>query len=172
MAKCLRIDDFADISVNINAESIPDPQEALNEAVRILRYECNVDKDDITEKQYQHKKQGETEKIFSEIRAYEPKDKYSHVFVKLKIFIEMKPAKNEEYDYVGDIEVNGTARVRTHYPQESWLQQSILWHAFRTFYEKMIYGDIKQVFIEDCNKYMRKIRDGLKSYFDMLPVIQ
>lgn len=172
MPPYLRIDDFGDISVNMDVESIPDPQEAYNEIIDILRYDCNIGKDDITEKQYQHEKDGDTEKIFSEIRAYEPKDKYTHVYVKIKIFIEMTPAKHEDYDYVGDLEVNGTARVRTHYPQDNWLQQSMLWHAFRTFYEKMIYSDIKQVFIEDCNKYMRRVRDGLKSYFDMLPTIQ
>ncbi len=172
MGKYLRIDDFGDVEVSLNAEDIPDPQEAYNEIIRILRFECNISVDDITEKQYQHEKHGDTEKIFSEIRAYEPKDKYTHVFVKIKIFIEMTPAKHNEYDYVGDIEVSGTARVRTHYPQETWVQQSMLWHAFRTFYEKMIYGDIKQVFIDDCNKYMRKVRDGLKSYFNMLPTIQ
>ncbi len=172
MPQKLRIDDFSDVDLQINAKSVPNPQEAYNEVIRILRFDCDIDIDDISENQYEHEISGETEMIFSEIRAREPKDEYSHVYIKVKVYIEMRPAKSDEYDYVGDIEISGSGRVRTDYPQQNWLQKSILWHAFRAFYEKVIYGDVKQVFINDANEYMRKLRDGLKGYFDMLPTIK
>ncbi len=168
----MRIDEFGDVGVQLEAENVPDPPEAYNEVMRILRFECDIGKGDIQENQYQHEKDGDTERIFSEIRAYDPKGKFSFIYVKVKIFIEMKPAKHEDYDYVGDIEVNGSARVRTHYPQESWFQQTILWHAFRVFFEKVLYNDVRQVFLNECDEYMMYIRDGLKSYFDMLPTIK
>ncbi|MFP4116108.1 MAG: hypothetical protein ACLFTQ_02785 [Candidatus Aenigmatarchaeota archaeon] len=172
MAKVLRIDDFSDVELSIKSSGIPNPQGIYTEVVDILRMECNINENDINEKKYSHEKQRDTEVVSSEIRAYKGLDKFSKLYFKIKIFIEMKPAKAEEYDYVGDVEIRGTGRVRTEYPQENWLQQSILWHAFRVFYEKLIYGDVKEVYIQKCNKYMRILRDDVKSYFDMLPTVR
>ena len=65
------------------------------------------------------------------------------------------------------MEIKGT--VETSYPQKTALQQSILWDAFRAFYEKAIYGDLREEYMEDCRKYVIRLRDGIQGFLDLLP---
>lgn len=168
----LRIEDSSDIEILLRPKNIPNPQDVYTEFVDILRMRCNIDKDDINEKKYEHEKKGETESIYVEVESFKPLDKFSQIVIEADITIDMRPASGEEYDYVGDLEIDVEGNVRTEYPQESALQKSILWHAFRVFYEKVLYGDIKENYMKKCNKYMRRIRDELKSYFDLLPTVK
>lgn len=168
----LRIKDSSDIEVHLNPKNIPNPQDAYNEFVDVLRTQCGIDSDDINEEEYEHERKGEVEIISVEIEAVKPLDKFSKIVIEADMDIEMRPASGEEYDYVGDLNIDVEGEVRTEYPQESMLQKSILWHAFRVFYEKVLYGDVKENYMKTCNKYMRTIRDELKSYFDLLPTIR
>lgn len=168
----LRIEDSSDIEVHLRPKNIPNPQDAYNEFVDILIMRCNLEKNDINEKKYEQERKGKTEIVHTEIEAFKPLDKFSKIVIEAEIDIEMTPAQGEEFDYVGDLEIEVEGKVRTEYPQESALQKSILWHAFRVFYEKVLYGDVKENYMDKCDKYMRTVRDELKSYFDMLPTIK
>lgn len=167
----LRFEEGADIEPHIRRKNVPNPQKAYNEIVDILMMRCDIDKDDIDEGKYEHSREGETEIIHSEIEAVKPFDKFSEVVIEVELDIEMRPVKGEEYDYVGDLEVELKGKVRTDYPQENILQKSMIWHAMRVFYEKLLYNDVKEVYKNKVNKYVRILRDDLKSYFDMLPTI-
>lgn len=168
----LRIEDTSDIDVLLRPTNIPNPQDAYNEYVEILMLRCNIDKNHINEVRYQHDRQGDVEIIRSKIKAFKPMDKFSELYFKAKFKIEMRPSKSEEYEYVGDLRIDVEGRVRTEYPQKSAIQRSLIWHAFRAFYEKVLYGDVKENYMRKLNKYMRTIRDELKSYFDLLPTIR
>lgn len=168
----LRIEDKSHIKVHLRPKNIPNPQDAYNEIVDILVMRNNFGKNDIREQKYEHEMHEDSEVIRAEIRAYKPKDRFSYIYIKTNMKIEMRPTENEEYDYVGDLEVRSTGKVRTEYPQKSAFQRSILWHAFRAFYEKVLYGDVRQNYMNECDEYMRVLRDELKSYFDMLPTIR
>lgn len=167
----LRIEDSADIEPHIRRKNVPNPQDAYDEIISILIDDCSIGRDHINEEIYDHSKKGEVETIHTEIEAVKKFDKFSKDVVKIEMDIEMKPVRDEEYDYVGDLEIEIEGKVRTEYPQNNAIQKSMVWHAFRTFYEKVLYGDIKKVYMKKCNGYMRKLRDGLKSYFNMLPTV-
>ncbi|MFP4045822.1 MAG: hypothetical protein ACLFS3_02070 [Candidatus Aenigmatarchaeota archaeon] len=167
----LRVEESSDIEPHIRRKNVPNPQDAYDEIISILIDDCNISKSDINEEMYEHEKRGEVEVVHSKIEAVKKFDKFSKDVVKIEMDIEMKPVRGEEYDYVGDLEIEIEGKVRTDYPQDNAVQKSMLWHAFRTFYEKVLYGDIKKVYMKKCDKYMRQLRDGLKSYFDMLPTV-
>ncbi|MFB6215497.1 MAG: hypothetical protein ABEJ72_00785 [Candidatus Aenigmatarchaeota archaeon] len=164
----LSFEESSDHSPHLHKKGIPNPQEAYNEVVNILTMRCGFDKSDVDEKKYKHSREGDMETVHSEISATKSLDKYSKVVIDVEMDIKMKPVQGEEFDYVGDLEVDINGKVKTEYPQDSMFQRSILWHAMRVFYEKFLYNDVKNVYKDKVNSYVRTLRDDLKSYFDML----
>lgn len=167
----LRIEKPADIQPRIRRRNVPDPQDAYNELIDILIMRNTFPRGLINEEVYEHEQDGDTHVIHSEVEAEKPFDQYSSVIIEFELDIEMTPVRGEEFDYVGDIDLLIEGNVRTEYPQETTFQKSIIGHAFRVFYEKFLYGDVQEIYMQKCNKYVRRLRDGIKSYFDMLPTI-
>lgn len=168
----LRIEKPSDILPKIRRKNVPDPQNAYNELIDILIMRNNFPRGLINEELYEHEQDGDTHIIHSEVEAIKPFDAFSQVVIEFELDIEMTPVRNEEFDYVGDIDLIIEGVVRTEYPQDTTFQKSIISHAFRVFYEKLLYSDVQEIYIQKCNKYVRRLRDGIKSYFDMVPTIE
>lgn len=163
----LRIEDSSDIEPHLRIKNIPNPHKVYAEIEDIIEYRIGIE--DINEEKYEHKKGGKEEEVHVEIEAVKPLDKFTKIVISVEIDTTLKPVHKEDIEYIGNIEIEAEGKVRTEYPQETALQKSILWDAFRSFYEKTLYGDIKENYMKMCNKYMRTLRDEIKSFLDLLP---
>ncbi|MFB6075625.1 MAG: hypothetical protein ABEK17_00625 [Candidatus Aenigmatarchaeota archaeon] len=169
MAK-LRVEDSSDIELDITVENIPNPHKIYGEVKTIL--EDRIKMDDVNEENYEHTKGADKEEVKVELEATKSLDKFSKIVIEVTTETELKPVHKEDIEYVGKIEIEAEGKVVTEYPQESAIQKSILWDAFRSFYEKTLYGDIKDNYKDMRDKYMRTLRDEVKSFLDLLPQIR
>jgi len=167
MAK-IKIEDDCNISPHIKVKDIPNPQAIYPEIKEILISRCGIKPRDINESLYDHKK-GNPENVHIMLNALKKKDKYTQLSYSLDIFMVLKPTNKGEIQYIGDVEIKISGKVETTYPQESKLQKTILWDAFRGFYEKVLYGELRDQYMEDCKKHVIKLRDGIQSFFNLLP---
>lgn len=167
MAK-LKVEDECDIHPLIKVKDVPNPQSVYPEIKEILISRCKLDPKDINERVYEHKK-GTPEKIHIFLEAWKQKDKYTKILYEIEIDMVLKKINKKEIKFVGDIDVDIKGTVETVYPQKTSLQKSILWDAFRGFYEKVIYGDLRDQYMEGCKKHVIRLRDGIQSYFNLLP---
>lgn len=166
----LRVQEQSNVKPNIKAKNVPNPHNIYSEIMNILVDRINISKNDINEEKYEHSKK-EVEKVHTEIEATKPMDKFTSIVLEIEINMTLKPIHKEEIEYVGDLSIQIAGFVRTDYPQDTALQKSILWNAFRSFYEKALYGDIKGDYMNLCTKYVRNLRDELKRYLNLLPEI-
>jgi len=164
----IMVEDECDIIPRITVNNIPNPQSVYPEIKEILISRCKLNPKDINERVYEHTK-GDPEKIHIFLEAWKQKDKYTRILYELEIDIILRPVNKPQIKYVGnlDIEIKGT--VETSYPQKTALQKSIVWDAFRAFYEKALYGDLREEYMEDCRKYVIRLRDGIQGFLDLLP---
>jgi len=167
MAK-IKIEDEAKIRPTIKVKNVPNPHTVYREIREVLTSRCGINPLNIDEKVYEHEK-GNPEKIHIVLEAQKPKDKYTKLKFKIDVSMVLKPVNKKEIKYIGDIEIDIKGTVETTYPQNSKLQKSILWDAFRGFYEKVLYGDLRDKYMEDCTKNIIKLRDAIQAYFNLLP---
>lgn len=164
----MKVEDECDLNPKMKVKDIPNPQSVYPEIKEILISRCSISPNDINEDVYEHKK-GTPEKIHIILKASKQKDKYTSINYKLDINMNLRRINKKEIKFVGDIDIEISGKVETVYPQKTALQKSILWDAFRGFYEKVIYGDLKDEYMESCKKSIIKLRDGIQSYFNLLP---
>ena len=164
----IKIEDTCDITPHLKITDIPNPQAVYPEIKEILISRCGISPKDINEKLYDHTK-GKNEKIHVVLEAWKQKDKYTRLVYGIDIFMILNPVNKGEIKYIGTVEIKINGAVETTYPQETKLQKTILWDAFRGFYEKVIYGELRDQYMEDCKKHVIKIRDGIQSFFNLLP---
>lgn len=168
MAAKIVIEDECEIIPRITARNIPNPQAVYPEIKEILISRCKLAPNRINERVYDHTK-GDPEKIHIFLEAWKNKDKYTRILYELEIDIILKHVNRPNVKYVGDLDIEIKGTVETNYPQQNVLQKSIVWSAFRAFYEKALYGDLRQEYMEDCKKYVIKLRDGIQGFLDLLP---
>lgn len=164
----LKVEDECDIHPTIKAKNLPNPQEVYKEIKDILIIKCKIDSRDINERAYEHKK-GDPEKVHMFLEAWKWKDKYTRIVYEIEMDMVLHRVDKGEIKFIGDVEIEIEGFVRTEYPQETTLQKSIVWDAFRAFYEKTLYGDLREEYMDDCRKYVHKIEMGIKAFLDLLP---
>ena len=167
MAK-IKVEDECEIIPRITVRNIPDPQLVYPEIKEILISRCKLNPSRINERVYDHTK-GEKEKIHIFLEAWKQKDKYSRILYELDIDMVLTPVNKPDIKYIGNLDVEIKGTVETEYPQKNALQKSIIWDAFRAFYEKALYGDLRDEYMEDCKKYVIRLRDGIQGFLDLLP---
>lgn len=162
------IEDECEIIPRITVRNIPNPHTVYPEIKEILISRCKLNPNRINERVYDHTK-GEQDKIHIFLEAWKQKDKYTRILYEMDIDIILRQVNKPNVKYVGDIDIEIKGTVETNYPQKTSLQKSIVWSAFRAFYEKALYGDLRQEYMEDCKKYVIKLRDGIEGFLDLLP---
>jgi len=167
MAKIV-IEDECDIIPRITVKNIINPHLVYPEIKEILISRCKINPRCINERVYEHTK-GDPEKIHIYLEAWKQKDKYTRILYEVEIDIILRQVNKPKIKYVGDIDIEIKGTVETSYPQKTALQKSILWDAFRAFYEKALYGDLREEYMEDCRKYVIRLRDGIQGFLDLLP---
>lgn len=167
MAK-IKIENECDIHPTLKIKNIPNPHTVYPEIKEILISRCKISPKSINERIYEHEK-GTPEKIHILLEAWKQKDKYTKLSYKININMVLKQVNKGDIKYIGDIEIDIKGTVETIYPQETTLQKSIVWDAFRGFYEKVLYGDLRDKYIDDCKKYITRLKDGIQAYFNLLP---
>jgi len=167
MAK-LKIEDECEIIPRITVKNIVNPHLVYPEIKEILISRCKLNPNEINERVYEHTK-GDPEKIHIFLEAWKQKDKYTRILYELEIDIILRKVNKPKIKYVGDLDIEIKGTVETNYPQKTALQKSIVWDAFRAFYEKALYGDLREEYMEDCRKYVRRLRDGIQGFLDLLP---
>lgn len=167
MAKIV-IEDECDIIPRITVKNIINPHLVYPEIKEILISRCKINPRCINERVYEHTK-GDPEKIHIFLEAWKQKDKYTRILYEVEIDIILRQVNKPKIKYVGDIDIEIKGTVETSYPQKTALQKSILWDAFRAFYEKALYGDLREEYMEDCRKYVIRLRDGIQGFLDLLP---
>jgi len=167
MAK-IKIEDECPIIPRIKVKNVPNPQLVYPEIKEILISRVKLDPRDINERVYEHTK-GDPEKIHIYLEAWKQKDKYTRLLYEIEIDMKLKRVNKGDIKYVGDLDIEIKGTVETNYPQKTSLQKSIVWDAFRAFYEKALYSDLRDEYMEDCKKYVIRIRDGIQAFLDLLP---
>lgn len=165
----LKIEDDVDVRPNIKIKNVPNPHLVYQEIKTLLVERVVFKEDTIDEKLYEHTKTGDVENIKSIIEAYRFKDKFSKITYKIKIDMKIKPVHKGDIKYVGDVAIELGATIETEYPQETPLQRSIVWDAFRAFYEKTIYKDVKEGYKQEAAKKLIMLKNEIQSFFDLLP---
>ena len=168
MAGKILVEDECDIIPRITIRNIPNPQQIYPEIKEILISRCKLAPKNINERVYDHTK-GDPEKIHIFLEAWKQKDKYTRILYELEIDIKLKHLNKPKIKYIGDLDIEIKGTVETSYPQKSAIQKSIVWDAFRAFYEKALYGDLRAEYMEDCKKYVIRLRDGIQGFLDLLP---
>ncbi len=164
----LKVEDECDIIPRIMVNNIPNPQAVYPEIKEILISRCKIAPKNINERIYDHTK-GEPEKIHIVLESWKQKDKYTRLLYELEIDIKLRQVNKKKIKYIGDLDIEIKGTVETSYPQKSAAEKSILWNAFRAFYEKALYGDLRDEYMEDCKKYVIRLRDGIQGFLDLLP---
>ncbi|UCG95759.1 MAG: hypothetical protein JSV92_01775 [archaeon] len=164
----IRVEDECEILPRITAKNVPNPHSVYPEIKEILISRCKLNPSRLNERVYEHTK-GEPEKIHIFLEAWKNKDKYTRILYELDIDIVLHPVNKPNIKFVGDIDIEIKGTVETNYPQKTALQKSIVWDAFRAFYEKALYGDLREEYMEDCKKYVIRLRDGIQGFLDLLP---
>lgn len=167
MAK-IKVEDECEIIPRITVRNIPDPQRVYPEIEEILISRCKLSPSRINERVYDHTK-GDPEKIHIFLEAWKQKDKHTNILYELDIDMVLRPVNKPDIKYIGDLDIEIKGTVETQYPQKSAIQKSIIWDAFRAFYEKALYGDLRDEYMEDCKKYVIRLRDGIQGFLDLLP---
>jgi len=124
---------------------------------------------DIEEYDYQHKKlPGGKEEFSVYLEAYKKMDVFSRIVLAVTISGEMVPVGKGEVEFEGtlDVFINGT--VETIYKQETAIQSSLLFTAFRSFYHKVLYNDVLEEYEERMKKYVIRVTDEIRSFFNLM----
>ncbi|QQG39576.1 MAG: hypothetical protein HYS81_04320 [Candidatus Aenigmatarchaeota archaeon] len=148
---------------------MPNPQQLYHEIKNILAERVVFSEANIDEKLYEHVKLGESENIKSIIEAYRYKDKFTRITYKINIDMKLKPVHKGDIKFVGDVNITMGATVETEYPQDTPIQKSIVWAAFRTFYEKAIYKDVREGYKAEASRKLLMMKNEVQSFFDLLP---
>lgn len=165
----LRVEDECDITPVIKVKNVPNPHHIYREIKDVLIMRCRLKDDHINEKRYIHEKGQKEEKIHAFIEAWRQMDKFTRVALEVTVEMVLRPVHKEDIEYIGDINLKIEGFVRTEYPQRTAMQKSILWDAFRTFYEKVLYGDIRENMMDLCRKYVKILDNELRAYLSLLP---
>lgn len=158
-----------DLKPNIKIKNVPNPQQIYHEIKTLLVERLTLKETDIDEKLYEHTKLGESENIKSVIEAYKTKDKFTKINYKVNIDMKLKPVHKGDVKFIGDVNISLAATVETEYPQDTPIQKSIVWQAFRVFYEKTIYRDQRDAYKKEATKKLMVLKNEIQSFFDLLP---
>jgi hypothetical protein len=168
MAK-MRVEWECEIHPYIKVRNVPNVHNIYHQIKDVLTIRCYINPKRINEEVYEHEKTGNVEKIYSKLEAFKPLDKFTQLVIEIHQHITLRRVDKKDVKYVGDLDIEIIGYVRTEYPQETAIQKSILWNAFRVFYEKALYGDLKENMMNLCRKKVITLRNEIKAYLKLLP---
>ncbi len=129
----------------------------------------NINTTDVQEYDYQHKKlPGGNEEFSVYLEAYKKMDNFSRIVIAVTVSGNMTPVGKGEVEYEGSLDVFVQGTVETIYKQETPIQSSILFTAFRSFYHKVLYNDMLEGYEEKMKKYVVKVSDEIRSFFNLM----
>ena len=165
----LKIEDDVDFTPNLKIKNVPNPQQIYHEIKTLLVERLTLKESDIDEKLYEHTKLGESENVRSVIEARKGKDRFTAIIYKIKIDMKLKPVHKGDIKFIGDVAISLSATIETEYPQDTPLQRSIVWDAFRAFYDKTLYKDAKEGYKKEAVKKLLTLKNEVQAFFDLLP---
>lgn len=128
---------------------IRDPDRAYAELRDLLNHRLNLDH--VHEEQYFN--DVEEGIIRAKIKAEEGFDK--HTAAKYNIFLTLDPTEEEM-----DIQIKG--KLETEYPSERPWQQSLWYYAYRSLFDKFLYGSVREGYEHAADSKVDKILEDVR----------
>jgi len=145
----------------------PNPQAAYYQAKKILSQVTKVPENEIIERDFSWKKDGEEESFSVNLDVIKDMDRFSFIQISLSMKGKVKPSK--EFGKEGSLSVSIEGLLRTEYPQDTLWQRSLIYEMFRAFYHKFIYEDTRKKYKEECANMMNQLYTSLKEFLNVLP---
>jgi len=139
-------------------------KEIKDRLVRVMQ----IAPQNIQEYDYQHKKIAGKEEFSVYLEAYKNLDVFSRIVLAVTIKGDMVPVGKGNVEFEGSLDINIDGFVETIYKQETAIQSSLLYSAFRSFYHRVLYNDILDVYEEKMKKYVIRAADEIKSFFNLM----
>lgn len=144
----------------------PNPQKAYKKLLKIIVDDINIPRQNIQEKYMKWDRSGATEKFRADWEVVKDFDKFSYMFLEIKMEGHVKPSK--EFGKEGDVTITMQGIIRTEYPQDTLWERSFVYEALRSFYHKLFYADRVKQYVSDCRDWILFIQSEMKSFFNVL----
>jgi len=144
----------------------PNPQKAYERLLEILIKDLQIPRGNVQEKLFKWDRTKPEESFTAEFEAIKDFDKFSYMFLLIKLSGRVKPSK--EFGKEGSVSIVMEGMVRTEYPQDTTWERSFLYEMFRTFYHKVFYKDQREKYTQQCRDWMYDIENNMKSFFGIL----
>jgi len=148
----------------------PNPQRLYEKIKEIFFTVVKHDPTDLQERDFLWDRSGETEKFKVTFDLVKDMDRFSYVEIIVKLSGEAKPSKDFGKEGKASIEIEG--RIRTEYPQDTIWQRSFLYELFRVFYHRVIYEEARNKFKVQCQDWIYKMQEEIKSFLNILPSLK
>jgi len=145
----------------------PNPQAAYYQAKKMLSQITKVPENEIIERDFSWKKEGEEESFSVNFDVIKDMDRFSFIQISLSMRGKVRPSK--EFGKEGSLSINIDGVLRTEYPQDTLWQRSLIYEMFRAFYHKFIYEDTRKKYKEECVNMMNQLYTSLKEFLNVLP---
>ena len=133
---------------------VEDPDRAYSELKDLLENRISLD-DAHEEKYFNDIEKGQ---IRAEIEAFEAMDGFTTVQVELFVTIDKS---------VPEMDIQAKVKLVTNYPTEKPWQGTLWYYAYRSIYDKFLYGSVREGFEEPAeeklDKIMMRVRDTLEA---------
>ena len=130
------------------------PKEAYDEIKDLLEHRMGFDH--VHEEKYYNDVDGDMIRV--KIETVEAMD--GETVEELEIFFKINKATGEV-----DIQVKG--KLKTHYPEEYFWQESLWYYAYRSLYDKFLYGSVREGYEpaveEKVDTLMTRLREALEA---------
>jgi len=145
----------------------PNPHAAYYQAKKILSQVTRVPENEIIERDFSWKKDGEEESFSVNLDVIKDMDRFS--FIQISVSMKGKTRPSKEFGKEGNLSITIEGVLRTEYPQDTLWQRSLIYEMFRAFYHKFIYEDARKKYKEECVNMMNQLYASLKEFLNVLP---
>jgi len=145
----------------------PNPQTTYYQAKKILSQVTKVPENEIIERDFSWRKEGEEESFSVNFDVIKDMDRFSFIQISVSMKGKIRPSK--EFGKEGSLSVTIDGVLRTEYPQDTLWQRSLIYEIFRAFYHKFIYEDTRRKYKEECANIMNQLYTSLKEFLNVLP---
>lgn len=147
----------------------PNPQLLYRKTKELILTIWRSDLNELQEKDFAWDRSGGGEKFNVRFELTKDLDTWSYLRIVVDLNGEARPSK--EFGKEGTATVRIDPRLKTEYPQDTIWQRSLFYDMFRTFYHKIIYGDLRKKYKEQCRHDSMVLQERLKEFLNLIPKV-
>ena len=134
-------------------------EKAYSELKDILERGFKFDR--VEERDFRHHK--DRGRVESKILCHVGEDKYTEILVTMRVIIEIS-----EDGSSAEIELRSKGEVLTEYPEETSFQNSLVYIALRSIWDKFFYGWARGKWKEECRELLNDIHSDIRRFYRTL----